>query len=140
MDHGTMFAGAAREPTPTLYDAIRAFASEAGAETLEIEALVGRRGSAAVEGAAELGVEELLCERGYGGRLAATLVEFRVAGSPTRARYLDVMRRPLRRFVGRSRCYPVLLGAHRGSSIGGRPTGWSPRGTGPDDPAVGPTG
>jgi hypothetical protein len=93
MNTGSTFADAARTPSPMLYDAIKALARAAEAETVDIEALAGLRGSAAVEAAADLGVEELLCEYGHGSSLAATLVEFRTAGSPTRARYLDVMRR-----------------------------------------------
>ena len=89
----TTFALAASEPSPTLYDSIEALAKAAEAETLAVEALLGVRGSAAFEAAAETGVEEILCEHGHGNRVAATKAEFRVPGSPTRVRYLSVMLR-----------------------------------------------
>lgn len=95
----TTFTLAASEPSPMLFDSIKALAKAAQAETLAVEALLGMRGSAAFEAAAEVGVEEILCEHGHGNRVAATLAAFRVAGSPTRARYLDVMRCLAERYV-----------------------------------------
>lgn len=99
MEHPMTFAGGADGPSADLYDAIAAFQSAAGARPSSIEALEELRGSAAVEAAAEIGMLELLCEQGHGNRVAATWAEFRVAGSPTRSWYLNVMRRLAERYV-----------------------------------------
>jgi hypothetical protein len=99
MGNQITFAGAADGPSADLFDAIRAFARATDLRPLSIEALVNQRGSAAVEGAAERGVEEILCEFGRGREVAATRAAFRLTGSPTRASYLEAMRRLAKRYV-----------------------------------------
>jgi hypothetical protein len=99
MDNRMTFAGGVDWPSPILYDAITALQRAAGGTPSGIEALEGQRVSTAVEAAAAKAVLEVLCEQGRSNSVAATLAEFGLVGSPTRAFYLELLRRLAERYV-----------------------------------------
>ena len=93
------YAGGMVDPTADLYDALKIFKDVVGVDLGLVGLLIDHRGAPDAESAAEHAVIEMLCERGRGDQVAATIAEFRAEGSVTRARYLRILARMAEQYV-----------------------------------------